>query len=46
MNPYKSELIGNIELSRQEQQNIIAFLGTLTDQQFLHERALADPIRR
>lgn len=45
LNPYKSELIGNIDLSRQEQQDIIAFLGTLTDTRFLHERALADPFR-
>ena len=46
LNPYKSELIGNIELNRQEQQDIIAFLGTLTEQEFLHQRALADPFRR
>ena len=46
LNPYKSELIGNIDLSRQEQQDIIAFLGTLTDPQFLHQRALGDPFRR
>lgn len=46
LNPNKSELIGNIELSLQEQRDIIAFLRTLTDQQFLHNPALANPFLR
>lgn len=46
LNPFKSELIGNIALSRQEQQDIIAFLHTLTDESFIRNPALADPFRR
>lgn len=42
-NPNKSDLIANIELSRQEQDDIIAFLKTLTDEDFLSNPEYGDP---
>lgn len=42
-NPYKSELIGNIDLSAQEQDDLVAFLKTLTDRKFLTNPRYADP---
>lgn len=45
-NPHKSELIGNIELSAQEQSDLLAFLKTLTDRKFLTNPQFADPATR
>lgn len=42
-NPQKSELIGTIKLTTDEQRDIINFLKTLTDQDFLRNLAFADP---
>lgn len=43
-NPNKSDLITKIELTKQEQADIIAFLKTLTDENLLTNPAYADPI--
>lgn len=43
-NPNKSDLITKIELTKQEQADIIAFLKTLTDENLLINPAYADPI--
>ena len=40
---YDKSIEKNIGLTAQEQADIIAFLKTLTDQQFLHDRRFADP---
>jgi cytochrome c peroxidase len=40
---YDKSIEKNIGLSNQDQADIIAFLKTLTDQQFLHDRRFADP---
>ncbi len=45
-NPYKSELIGNIDLSPREQADLVAFLHTLTDRRFLSNPQFSDPFRR
>ena len=42
-NPYKSDLISRIDLSEQEQADIIAFLKTLTDHEFLQNPRFAKP---
>ena len=42
-NPNKSDLITKIELTKQEQADIIAFLKTLTDENLLTNPAYADP---
>lgn len=42
-NPFKSELIGNIDLSPQEQADLVAFLKTLTDREFIRDRRFSDP---
>ena len=42
-NPYKSELIGNIELSPEEQADLLAFLKTLTDWDFLKDKRFSRP---
>ena len=42
-NPYKSDLISRIDLSDQEQADIVAFLKTLTDHEFLTQARHADP---
>lgn len=43
LNPYKSDLVSRIALSEQEQADLLAFLQTLTDHDFLHNPQLADP---
>lgn len=43
MNPYRSSLIGRIDLSEEDKQDLIAFLRTLTDQTLLGDRNLSDP---
>jgi cytochrome c peroxidase len=42
-NPFKSDLISRIDLSDQEQADLIAFLQTLTDHEFLTDPRHADP---
>jgi cytochrome c peroxidase len=42
-NPFKSDLIARIDLSEQEQADIVAFLKTLTDHEFLTNPRHADP---
>lgn len=42
-NPYKSELIVPFTLTAQEKQDLIAFLHSLTDWQFLCDSRFADP---
>ena len=46
LNPYKSTLIDNIDLSAQEQADLVAFLTTLTDRGFLTDPAFSNPFRR
>lgn len=43
VNPHKSELIVPIELSLQEKSDLIAFLKTLTDDEFLHSPRFSNP---
>ena len=42
-NPFKSDLVTRIDLSEQEQADIVAFLKTLTDHDFLTDPRHADP---
>jgi cytochrome c peroxidase len=42
-NPYKSDLVSRIELSEQEQADIVTFLHTLTDHDFINDPRHADP---
>ena len=42
-NPYKSDLVSRIDLSDQEQADIVSFLRTLTDHEFLSNPRHADP---
>jgi cytochrome c peroxidase len=42
-NPFKSDLVSRIDLSDQEQADIVAFLKTLTDHEFLTNPRHADP---
>lgn len=42
-NPFKSDLVGRIDLSERDQSDLIAFLETLTDHEFLTNPRLADP---
>ncbi|MFO1421143.1 MAG: di-heme enzyme [Candidatus Competibacteraceae bacterium] len=42
-NPYKSELIVSFSLTAQEKQDVIAFLQSLTDWEFLCDPRFADP---
>ena len=44
-NPYKSDLVARIDLSEQEQADIVAFLKTLTDHEFLTNPKFADPFK-
>jgi cytochrome c peroxidase len=41
--PFKSSLIGNIDLSAQDKADLIAFLKTLTDDEFLTTERYANP---
>lgn len=43
LNPFKSELVSLISLSPQERADIVAFLRTLTDHEFLTDAKIADP---
>lgn len=42
-NPYKNDLINQIELDARERADLVAFLKTLTDQAFLSDPKFADP---
>lgn len=42
-NPYKSDLINNINLTPQDKLDLINFLGTLTDQKFLTNPQFSNP---
>lgn len=42
-NPHKSELIGLIDLDAQDKRDIVAFLKTLTDHEFLAHPSFSDP---
>ena len=42
-NPFKSDLVSRISLTAQEQADIVAFLRTLTDHEFLTDARIADP---
>jgi len=42
-NPFKSDLVTRIDLSEQEQADIVAFLKTLTDRDFLSDPRHANP---
>lgn len=44
-NPYKDARIDKINLSRTERADVIAFLKTLTDEEFLHNPRFADPFK-
>lgn len=46
MNPFKDPLIQPIDLTEQDRQDLVAFLGTLTDRTFLTNPALSDPFGR
>jgi cytochrome c peroxidase len=43
MHPNKSDLISRIDLDAQERADIVAFLKTLTDEEFLRNPKFADP---
>jgi len=45
-NPNKSELIGTIKLTKEEQADLVSFLKTLTDYQFLSDPRFSDPWRK
>ena len=42
-NPFKSSFIRGFELTQQERSDVLAFLDSLTDEQFLTDPELADP---
>ena len=42
-NPHKSELVGLIDLNAQDKSDIVAFLKTLTDHEFLTHSRYSDP---
>ncbi len=44
-NPYKDARINKIKLSKAEQEDVIAFLKTLTDEEFLNNPRFADPFK-
>ena len=46
LNPFKSALIDNIDLTAQEQADLVAFLSTLTDRRFLTDPTLSNPFAR
>ncbi|HQN66086.1 MAG TPA: di-heme enzyme [Methylophilus sp.] len=46
LNPYKSKEVDEIHLNEKEKADIIAFLKTLTDEQFLKNPRLADPFKQ
>jgi cytochrome c peroxidase len=42
-NPYKSEFVEGFELSSEEQADVVAFLKSATDEEFLRDPRFADP---
>ncbi len=45
LNPFKSSLVARIQLTEQDKADLLAFLKTLTDEDFLHDPRLADPFQ-
>jgi cytochrome c peroxidase len=45
LNPFKSSLVARIQLTEQDKADLVAFLKTLTDEDFLHDPCLADPFQ-
>ncbi len=45
-NPFKSELVTLIDLNAQEKADIVAFLKTLTDNEFIHNPKISDPFKQ
>lgn len=45
-NPFKSDLVSRIDLSEQEQADLVEFLHTLTDHEFLTDPRHADPFAK
>jgi cytochrome c peroxidase len=45
LNPYKDSLIARINLSDQDKADLVAFLKTLTDEQFLNDPTLSNPFQ-
>jgi cytochrome c peroxidase len=45
-NPYKSAFIKGFQLTEQEKQDLIAFLHTLTDENFIKNEQFSDPFKR
>jgi cytochrome c peroxidase len=43
LNPFKSDLIALIDLNEQEKADIIAFLKTLTDHEFINDPRFSNP---
>lgn len=46
LNPYKSPLIRPLGLSAQDKTDLVAFLKTLTDTEFLSDPGISDPFRQ
>lgn len=46
LNPHKSDFINRINLTDQDKADIVAFLKTLTDDEFLHNPTFADPFKK
>jgi cytochrome c peroxidase len=45
LNPYKDSLIARINLNDQDKADLVAFLKTLTDEQFLNDPTLSNPFQ-
>jgi len=43
LHPNKSDLVSRIDLNAQEKADLVAFLNTLTDQEFLRDKRFANP---
>lgn len=46
VNPHKSPLISRIDLDEQDKADIVAFLKTLTDNEFIHNPKFSDPFKK
>jgi cytochrome c peroxidase len=42
-NPYKSQFVSGFEVTASEKRDLLAFLQSLTDEDFIHNAALSDP---
>lgn len=45
-NPYKSAFIKGFQLTEQEKQDLVAFLHTLTDENFIKNKAFSNPFKQ